>query len=129
MTLHLVVPGRTPIPVPAVLSYDSRDPYAISMTMMTGPNGEAVEWVFARQLLVDGVVTPTGEGDVHVWPKHESGQSSTFLSLTSPSGAALLEASTGSLVEFLTQTLHAVPPGTEGEMLNLDQELATLLPG
>lgn len=127
--LRLLVPGRSHVPVPATLTYDPTDAFAMKLTMVTGPGNSTVEWVFARQLLVDGVVSPSGEGDVHVWPVYDEDRSTTFLSLSSPSGSALLETDTAKLVEFLTLTLQLVPLGTEGRYLDMDSELMELLAG
>jgi hypothetical protein len=50
-----------------------------------------------------------------------------LLSLSSPDGDALLEAPAAQVSAWLERTLRVVPPGTEGEQLGLDDELAELL--
>ncbi len=126
--LHLVVPGGPPLPVVAGLGYASDDPWAVRVTFQTGGEGDGtVEWMFARQLLTDGVATPCGEGDVRVWPSLHGGDRVVNLAMTSPSGSALFEIDRDVLVEFLQQTYLAVPTGSEEEVVDLDAELTLLL--
>ncbi|MGZ6827992.1 MAG: SsgA family sporulation/cell division regulator [Mycobacteriales bacterium] len=129
MQLRLVVPGATPLPVRADLSYDADDPYAITVSFHTGsgPTADTVEWTFARQLLTDGVAGPAGQGDVRVWPLEVDGEPVVSLSLSSPSGRALFEVPVPELVEFLTMTYAAVPTGAESQHVDVDAELALLL--
>jgi hypothetical protein len=116
--VSLVVPSATALPVRATLAYDAADPYAVRISFHTG-TGDAVQWTFARQLLTDGVTSPTGQGDVRTWPANGDRGPVVCLSLSSPSGSAL--------VEFLTMTYAAVPTGTEGEHVDVEAELAELM--
>src|ERR671933_682397 len=59
--LRLVVSSESSLPVPAGLRYDTADPYAVHATFHTGAE-ETVEWVFARDLLAEGLHRPTGTG-------------------------------------------------------------------
>lgn len=127
LDLRLVVPGSTALPVLASIAYDANDPYAVQVTFHTGGERGTVEWRFARQLLTDGVTRLVGEGDVKVWPTRSQGGAAVCLSLSSPSGEALFEASLHELVEFLTRTYAAVPTGSEGQYVDVDAELALLL--
>src|SRR5688500_5703820 len=65
-TLHLLVPVITPAPVAAELHYEPEDPYAVAVLFHTGQG--KVEWIFARDLLADGLLTSSGEGDILVRP-------------------------------------------------------------
>ncbi len=127
--LSLIVPGATTLPVRARLSYDAYDPYALTVAFHTGgaSTSDTVEWTFARELLMDGVTAPAGEGDVRVWPTMTAGEGIVCLSLCSPSGKALFEVPAVDLVEFLAVTYTAVPPGSESEYVDVDGELALLL--
>lgn len=129
LQLHLVVPGAASLPVRAGLQYDVTDPYAVHVAFHTGssPDGEIVEWTFARQLLTDGVTAPVGEGDVQAWPSASAGLPVVCLSLSSPSGKALFEIPLPELVDFLGQTYAAVPTGAESQYVDVDAELALLL--
>ncbi len=126
LQVALVVPGATSLPVHASVAYDASDPYAVSMTFHTGA-GDAVQWTFARQLLTDGVTSPTGYGDVRTWPAASDRGPVVFLSLSSPSGSALFELPVPELVEFLTMTYAAVPTGAEADHVDVDAELSELL--
>jgi hypothetical protein len=127
-SLRLVVPGGSALPVLAGLRYELADPYAVHVSFRTGGSSdEAVEWTFARQLLTDGVTHPVGEGDVQVWPSHESASAVVCLALSSPSGKALFEMPLTELVEFLSRTYAAVPTGQESDFVDLDAELALLI--
>lgn len=126
LELQLVVPGGPSLPVAAGMSYDARDPWAVRVTFRTGEDS-VVEWLFARQLLTDGIAGPAGEGDVRVWPTLADGERTVSIAMASPDGAALFEVERDALVELLQATYLAVPTGCEGDYVDLDRELALLL--
>ena len=128
LELHLVVPGGPSLPVLAGLRYQADDPWAVRVTFQTGGDDDGtVEWMFARQLLTDGIREAVGEGDVRVWPSMADGERVVNLAMASPSGSALFEIDRDALVEFLQQTYLAVPTGSEEDAVDLDAELARLL--
>ncbi len=133
LELRLVVPGGPSLPVVAGLRYESADPWAVRVAFQTGARTEdgsndgVVEWMFARQLLTDGVAKTVGEGDVRVWPSASGDSRVVNLAMASPSGSALFEIDRDALVEFLQQTYLAVPTGSEEDVVDLDAELALLL--
>ncbi|MCU1672010.1 MAG: sporulation and cell division protein SsgA [Frankiales bacterium] len=133
LELRLVVPGGPSLPVLANLRYESADPWAVRVGFQTGAKNEdgsgdgVVEWMFARQLLTDGVAKTVGEGDVRVWPSKVGGEHFVNLAMASPSGSALFEIDRDALVQFLQQTYLAVPTGAEDEVVDIDAELARLL--
>lgn len=128
MELRLVVTGAAPLPVPADITYDPADPYAVRVAFHTGGE-EIVEWTFARSLLTEGVNQAVGAGDVQVWPSQTGGRRTVCVSLSSPSGRALFEASLPDVVQFLTRTYALVPTGNESDHVDIDAELAMLLSG
>ena len=126
--LRLVVPGGPSLPVLANLRYDVIDPWAVRVAFQTGGEGDGiVEWMFARQLLTDGVAKTVGEGDIRVWPSVIGREHFVNLAMASPSGSALFEIDRDALVEFLQQTYLAVPTGAEEEVVDIDAEIAILL--
>ena len=128
LELRLVVPGGPSLPVLADLRYAADDPWAVRVAFQTGGEGDGiVEWMFARQLLTDGVTGAVGEGDVRVWPSMSGGERVISLAMASPSGSALFEIDRDALVEFLQQTYVAVPTGAEEDVVDLDAELALLI--
>ncbi|OIJ98792.1 sporulation protein SsgA [Streptomyces sp. MUSC 14] len=126
LELKLILSPERSIPVPARLVYRAEDPYAVHITFHI--NSESpVHWTFARDLLVEGVFRPCGHGDVRVWPTKADGRSVVLIALSSPDGDALLEAPVPQVSAWLERTLTAVPPGTEGEQLGIDDALDQLL--
>ena len=134
LTLQLIGP-RSWTDVPAVLGYDPADPYAVQISFGesgTSANGSLVPpdggitWLLARELLRTGLDRPAGDGDVRIWPAH-SAADVLFLHLRAPSGEALFELSRGAVAAFLRHTDGMVPPGSEGTLLGLDDELSALL--
>src|SRR6201999_4048026 len=67
LAFRLIVPPQTVVPLGASLSYSSEDPYAIRVAFHVGLD-EPVEWIFARELLSNGLKGRDGLGDVRVWP-------------------------------------------------------------
>ncbi|WP_432119331.1 SsgA family sporulation/cell division regulator [Streptomyces sp. bgisy032] len=126
LELMLVLSPEHRIPVPARLGYLTGDPYAVHVTFHI-TSERPVHWTFARDLLVEGVFRPCGQGDVRVWPAKAEGRGVVLMALSSPDGDALLEAPAAQVSAWLERTLRVVPPGTEGERLGLDDELAQLL--
>jgi hypothetical protein len=155
LSLLLVVPEHGRIPLTASLYYRGDDPYAIRMAFHVGLD-DPVEWIFARDLLAAGLSSPCGEGDVRVWPETGTGPSlpgrharpaqsgpgapdavSAVLpdgragvlniTLSSPFGQAHFQAPLAPLTGFLLRTFEVVPAGREGEFINIENELNTLL--
>ena len=123
--LRLVVADADAVPLPVSLRYSAADPYAVS-AVFSG-DGMEVEWVFARDLLRQGLSTPIGDGDVHVWPSWGTGRELLMISLTSPDGQAVLEAAAEDVRTFLDRTAAVVPDGQESSHLDLDTALTRLL--
>ncbi|MGW1490788.1 SsgA family sporulation/cell division regulator [Streptomyces sp. NBC_00191] len=126
LELNLVLSPELSIPVPARLTYRTDDPYAVHITFHIGSDNP-VNWTFARELLVEGVFRPSGEGDVRIWPTKVDGRDVVLMALSSPDGDALLEASAAVVSAWLERTLRVVPPGSESEQLGIDGGLAELL--
>lgn len=130
VTLHLIGP-QSWTEVPARLSYDPSDPFAVRIAFgepgePAAEGSEGIAWLVSRELFRAGLDRPAGEGDVRVWPTRSSGDA-LFLHLRAPSGEALFEMSRASVAAFLRQTELIVPMGAEETMLGLDEELQTLL--
>jgi hypothetical protein len=133
--LRLVAAQETVVPLVASLHYTGSDPYAIRMAFHVGTE-EPVEWIFARDLLADGLLTPEGDGDVQIWPSSPTmgldGQIQGPLSvlnikLSSPFGEAHFEAPAEAIASFLDRTYRVVRMGKESEVIDIDTELNGLL--
>lgn len=108
------------------LTYHPTDPYAVSLLLTS--RDDAATWVFARQLLADGVFNLAGDGDVQIWPcLSAEGEAVVLIELSSPDGVLLLEAPSRLVQGFVNAALAAVPAGTEGTHLDLDGVLTRLL--
>jgi hypothetical protein len=126
LELRLILSPERSIPVPARLSYRSDDPYAVHVSFHINSE-QPVNWTFARDLLVEGVFRPCGQGDVRVWPAKVEGRTVVLVALSSPDGDALLEAPVPQVSAWLERTLRVVPPGSEGGQLGIDEALDQLL--
>lgn len=124
MELRLLVPMQQALPLPVRLRYAASDPYAVSI-VFSGPD-EDVIWVFARDLLAEGLTLPRGQGDVRVRPEIREGNRFVMIGLTSPDGTAELEADADGVATFIALTEQVVPRGEEHNVVNLDAALADL---
>ncbi len=125
MELRLRVPQQQALPLPVYLRYCVDDPFAVSVAFQ-GPD-EEVTWVFARDLLADGLERPLGEGDVTVRPERRETQDVLVIGLASPDGAAELEADAEEVRAFVELCESVLPRGREHTVLDLDAALEELL--
>jgi hypothetical protein len=155
LSLGLVGPERTIVPLMAGLHYASADPYAIRMAFHVG-TGEPVEWTLARDLLAAALVSRQGIGDVRAWPSaaqdspaaggaagcgstaetaagpsldgREQGEYGLLhIAMSSPFGQAQFQASAAAVAAFLQKTYAIVPAGRESDFMDFDDELTELL--
>jgi len=125
VTLELIDASGTATPMQADLTYDPRDPYAVTAVFLTGAGN--VRWTFGRDLLAGGIYEPTGDGDVHVWPCLDAdGHAVVIIELCSPDGEALVQARTGDLTTFVERMTTLVAPGAESEFMDLDATIAAI---
>lgn len=118
VVMRLLAPDATGIPVRCVLHYEPSDPYAVHLVFHTdAPDGEPVHWSFARELLLTGLATPSGVGDVRIWPWTTLAGESVALALSSPDGQAVLESPREPLGRFLDAAHASVPAGSEAKYL------------
>ncbi|MEE1752285.1 SsgA family sporulation/cell division regulator [Streptomyces sp. SP18CS02] len=124
--IELVGPPGRGGAVPARLTYRTDDPYAVHIAFHIGSE-HPVNWTFARDLLVEGVFGPCGDGDVRIRPSRAGGRAVVLLALSSPDGDALLRAPRAQVSAWLERTLRIVPPGSESGRLGIDDGLTELL--
>jgi hypothetical protein len=124
--LEFVDPQGEATSIEADLVFDPVDPYAVTMVFRTGV--QEVLWTFGRELLIEGRYSPTGDGDVHVWPCLSSeGGAVVIIELCSPDGELLVQADARNVQHFVTAMLASVPEGQESTFVNFDDELTSLL--
>jgi hypothetical protein len=112
--------------IDTMLGYRSSDPFAVSMTFITG-EGNLV-WTFGRDLLMRGVEAPNGEGDVHVSPAlGVSGHAMVSIELSSPDGHLVLLARSSDVSDFLARTVAVVPQGSESDHFDVDMLISQVL--
>ena len=123
VTLELIDVNGDTTPLQTEFGYDPKDPFAVSAVCMTLAG--RVRWAFSRELLIEGLYEPTGDGDVHVWPCLDSqGASVVMIELCSPDGEALVQAPTADIASFVDRMLAAITPG--GERLDVDAAIAAI---
>lgn len=113
--------------IQAELRYSAADPLAVTAVFDTTA-AEPVPWIFARDLLSNGLDEPSGGGDINIWPAVDAhGTAMVRIRLRSPDGHALLEAPASAVEDFLIKTWTLVPTGIEARLLSIDALLDTLL--
>jgi hypothetical protein len=112
--------------IDAVLGYRRSDPYAVSMTFITG-DGDLV-WTFGRDLLAHGIGSPIGEGDVHVAPAIGlAGTAMVSIELSSPDGHLVLQAKSSDVTDFIVRSFAVVADGAESEHFDVDLLISQVL--
>ncbi|MEV6650086.1 SsgA family sporulation/cell division regulator [Streptomyces sp. NPDC051219] len=131
--------------IPVDLRYDASDPYAVRLTFRL-PGDDPVTWAFGRELLLDGVNGPCGEGDVHIVPAGIPAETPAEIRAGSPVAAYLpdvhillqvgpdrarFRVGAAPLIAFLDRTDRLVPLGQERALGdfegNLDDALVRIL--
>jgi hypothetical protein len=125
VTLELIDSAGASTPLETELSYNPRDPFAMTATFLTVAG--QVRWTFGRDLLIGGLYEPTGDGDVHVWPCLDSqAHSVVIIELCSPDGEALVQARTADINAFVEQMTTVVPQGEEASYLDVDAAISAI---
>ncbi|MFJ4690861.1 SsgA family sporulation/cell division regulator [Streptomyces sp. NPDC088766] len=108
--------------IPVELGYETCDPYAVRLTFHL-PGDAPVTWAFGRELLIDGVGRPCGEGDVRVSPADRDLLGEVLIRLQVGCDHAVFRSSAAPLVAFLDRTDKLVPLGQEGAFADFDAHL------
>lgn len=116
--------------VRVALSYRSDDPYAITAQIQAGHGATARRWVFARDLLFEGMSAsrdhPAGPDRVRVWPNTVDGVQKVNIAFVSET-ICLVELARTDVLGFLVDTLQVVPTGSESRFLDIESGLRRLL--
>ncbi len=104
----------------ARLGYDPARPYEITLNLQATTGW--IEWVFARDLLADGLIAPAGAGDVRLHPDADD----VVVELRSPNGQALIVFGRAELEHALEATEDLVLPGAEEAHVDWRQAWASL---
>lgn len=125
LVMDLLLSPEQAYPVPARLVYCPDDPYAVHIAFHVD-SSRPIGWFFARDLLVQGLLRPTGLGDVRIWPATVDGRRMVTLMLCSPEGDAFLQAPAALVAPWLRHTLRVVPPNGPAERDRVDRALDAL---
>lgn len=79
-------------------------------------------WNIGRDLLAAGLMVPTGEMDVRIWPDADTDE--VAIELDSPSGHAIIRLPWDPVASFVHYTYERVPRGTEYDEIDWGQLLA-----
>ncbi|PBC83740.1 Streptomyces sporulation and cell division protein, SsgA [Streptomyces sp. KS_16] len=124
--MSFVVSEELAFRIPVELDFASADPYAVRLTFDL-PGDAPVTWAFGRELLLDGLSRPSGEGDVRIEPASPAHLSDVFISLQVGAERALFRVSAAPLVAFLDRTDRLVPLGKEEVCDTLEAVLDRIL--
>jgi hypothetical protein len=114
-----------PAPVVTRWSYDTADPYAVTLAVRTGEN-RWVEWLLARDLVVESLTAAAGLGDVRMSPQVVQDYEIVEIEICSVDGRAVLEVDRDLLTHFVRATVEVVALGDEGRWMDLDREIAKI---
>ncbi|MEU3370689.1 SsgA family sporulation/cell division regulator [Streptomyces sp. NPDC006711] len=112
--------------IPVELTYEAADPYAVRMTFHL-PGDAPVTWTFGRELLLDGINEPAGDGDVRIEPSEPDELCDVHIKLQVGADRALFRAGVAPLVAFLDRTDKLVPLGQEWALGEFDGHLEDAL--
>ncbi|MHA6795431.1 SsgA family sporulation/cell division regulator [Pseudonocardia bannensis] len=114
-----------PAPVVTRWSYSAADPFAVTLAVRTR-HDRWVEWLVARDLVIDGLTGPAGYGDIRMSPQVVQGYDIVEIEIGSSSGRAVLEVDRDLLRHFIDATLEVVALGDESDRMDLDGEIAKI---
>ncbi|MFD6433060.1 SsgA family sporulation/cell division regulator [Streptomyces venezuelae] len=108
--------------IPVELRYELGDPYAVRLTFHL-PGDAPVTWAFGRELLIDGVGRPCGDGDVRVEPTDSPTLDEALIRLQVGADQALFRVGIPPLLAFLDRTDKLVPLGQERALADFEAHL------
>ncbi|MFP3989281.1 SsgA family sporulation/cell division regulator [Streptomyces sp. E11-3] len=108
--------------IPVELRYDTGDPYAVRLTFHL-PGDAPVTWAFSRELLVDGINEPCGDGDVRIAPDGPEPLADAVIRLQVGADQALFRSGIAPLIAFLDRTDKLVPLGQERALADFERHL------
>jgi hypothetical protein len=111
--------------MPAELRYDPNDPLAVTLAIGTECDSPVI-WVFARDLLAEGVNSAAGVGDITVEPASEEAPHDVVRITLATDCLATMTADRDKVVEFLVASFTAVPSGCEMDQIDFDAEISAL---
>lgn len=111
-----------PAPVVTRWSYTAADPFAVTFAVRTRKD-RWVEWLVARDLIVEALTGPAGYGDIRMSPQEVQGYDIIEIEIRSADGRALLEVDRDLLRHFVDTSTEIVALGDELTHVDLDCEI------
>jgi hypothetical protein len=99
-------------------SYRADDPYAVTMSI-SRPSGRWIDWLMARDLVVEGMLAPAGIGDVRVAPFSDDEFDIVEVKIGDDEGFAALEFDRELMERFLAATFDILARGSESGALDI----------
>lgn len=114
-----------PAPVVTRWTYSAVDPFAVTLAVRTR-HDRWVEWLVARDLVVEGLDGPAGIGDIRMSPQHVQGYDVVEIEIRSTDGRAVLEVDRDLLRHFVEASLEVVALGDEATLMDVDGAIAKI---
>jgi hypothetical protein len=126
ITMELATAAGLRYQIPVELTFRQATPWAIELTFFL-PGDEPVHWTVSRELLLDGLRTVAGEGDIQVRPLEWHDGDLVAITLRSPEGEAELIAPLAALHAYLLRSAMLTPFGEEFSEEWLERGITRLL--
>jgi hypothetical protein len=114
-----------PAPVVTRWTYSASDPFAVTLAVRTR-HDRWVDWLVARELVVEGLAGPAGLGDIRMSPQEVQGYEVVEIEIRSTDGRAVLEVDRDLLRHFVESSIELVALGEEITRMDLDSEIAKI---
>lgn len=114
-----------PAPVVTRWSYSAADPFAVVLAVRTR-HDRWVEWLVARDLVVDSLEEAAGLGDIRMSPQTVQGYDIVEIEIRSTDGRAVLEVDRDLLRSFVESSFEIVALGDEADCMDIDAEMARI---
>ena len=111
-----------PAPVVTRWTYRAADPFAVTLGVRARGD-RFVEWLVARDLVIESLTGPTGCGDVRMSPQQVQGYDIVEIEIRSSDGRAVLEVDRDLLRHFVESSVELVALGDEMHHIDLDREI------
>ena len=115
-----------PAPVVTRWTYSASDPYAVTLGVR-GRRDRFVEWLVARDLVIESLTGPAGCGDVRMSPQRVDGYDIVEIEIRPTDGRAVLEVDRDLLQQFVDAAVALVPVGAEASRMDLDAEIRGIM--
>ena len=114
-----------PAPVVTRWTYAAADPFAVTLGIRSRGD-RFVEWLVARDLVIDSLSRPAGCGDVRMSPQRVQDYDIVEIEIRSGDGRAVLEVDRDLLTAFVEASTALVPVGDEPRHMDIDAEISKI---